>query len=103
MSTRREPGRFYATASSHAERGPLRHDTVVAHGYHSLMAAVRAVEDFVAVYGRADGRAVVTFQVIPALPNVVVAERDEASNWWAVDNATGNLVGFEPLPQAVPA
>lgn len=84
-------GNYYATASG--QRGTIRKGYEVARQRRTLQQAMRALEDAIAngVWGGPVDRGYVQLWVDAEQRRHIVAERDEAGNWWARDRITGDL------------
>lgn len=85
-------GNYYATVTTVREDGK-RFGTQVARQRKTLAEARRAVDEtglrgYVQLWDNASAR------------RHIVAERDEAGNWWAPDPFTGNLTPLAPLQVA---
>lgn len=86
-------GNYYATATTIREDG-MRFGEQVARQRKTLTEARRALDE-TGLRGYVQRWNAATNQ------RDLVAERDEAGNWWAFDRFTGNLLPLPPL--AVPA
>jgi hypothetical protein len=90
---RRRRGNYYATASTRRPDG-RRFGHQVARQAKTLHEACRAVDEF--QHPQATGRGYVQLWSDHTQSRTIVAERDEAGNWWALDPFSGNLVALEP-------
>lgn len=101
MSSRRR-GDYYATVSEVRADGK-RFGREVARQAHTLKAAMRTVE--AAIVGSPDpyARAYVQRWDTPTHRRYIVAERDEAGNWWAPNPYDGTLLPLDAPRQAVSA
>lgn len=95
-------GNYYATVSERRSNGK-RFGREVARQARTLKSAMRSVEIAVADSSDPHARAYVQLWDAATHRRYIVAERDEAGNWWAPNPYDGTLTPIAGPCEAVPA